>query len=411
MAVFGQVWLWSVLAFAIGAVLSWLWLARPLRRQVQDLEWQLEEARSSAAARGGAPAPAVPPPGVPGPRGEQPTRWDAGGQPAASSGPATRAAAGRAAAGRAPAAGFPGPGQPPAAAGHPAQAASTQALPGQAPPTRVPPPAAGAPAQRPGRPAPEPDQPPRVFGGVLPPHDTRPTETTAQLGRPGAGADEEPELPVEDTPGAPTGVPVRTAEPDRRTQRPTAPPEPNVAAAGRPPRTTEMEAPPSRISGAFDPGDQVLAPPEVTDGHGWPESNAEHDDVEDVAEDEEAPTSRPPAGAAEPPSAEAERPRSLFEPVVDPEQARRRARPAPGPSQTAEGSSPPAGRAPFGPGSALPQPDGSPPSPEFRVKAFLAGRRYLTADSPDFERTRAQVWFRTATDAQRAGFVAVTPPA
>jgi hypothetical protein len=49
-------------------------------------------------------------------------------------------------------------------------------------------------------------------------------------------------------------------------------------------------------------------------------------------------------------------------------------------------------------------PDGSAPSPEYRVKANLAVRCYYTADSPYFARMAAQVWFRTAEDAERAGF-------
>jgi hypothetical protein len=351
-----------------------------------------------------------------------------------------------------------------------------------------------------GQPAAERAQPPRVFGGVLPPRDIRSTETTTQLGR-AVGADDVPELPVEE-PSSPTaGEPVRTAEPDPRHRRPTAPPEPNVAEPERPPRTTEAAAPPSRISGAFDLADQVLAPAEVTDGHGWPESNAEDDEVEDTIEDQERPVSAAaearPAGAAEPRAVdqdadEFERPRSLFEPLVDPEEIRRRANPpnpvmnplgsghpapdqpssltgsapqppttgpvaptgqpraersaaaqptadrpvAGGPNQPAgppppppaparpsgpaESARPPAhegtpagpatGGPPFGPGSALPQPDGSAPSPDFRVKAFLPGRRYLTADSPEFERSRAQIWFRSPIDAQRAGFVAAARP-
>ncbi len=45
MNVFGQVWLWSLLAFVAGVVLTWLVLVRPARRQVADLEDQLLDAR------------------------------------------------------------------------------------------------------------------------------------------------------------------------------------------------------------------------------------------------------------------------------------------------------------------------------------------------------------------------------
>jgi hypothetical protein len=38
------------------------------------------------------------------------------------------------------------------------------------------------------------------------------------------------------------------------------------------------------------------------------------------------------------------------------------------------------------------------------VKANLAVKRYYTDQSAYFARTEAQVWFRTAEDAERAGF-------
>ncbi|MFE2752979.1 hypothetical protein ACFXGA_13390 [Actinosynnema sp. NPDC059335] len=61
-------------------------------------------------------------------------------------------------------------------------------------------------------------------------------------------------------------------------------------------------------------------------------------------------------------------------------------------------------RSPFGPGSVLPKSDGLAPAPEFQVKATLTGRRYFTNDSANFRETRADVWFRTTADAEKAGF-------
>ncbi len=58
------------------------------------------------------------------------------------------------------------------------------------------------------------------------------------------------------------------------------------------------------------------------------------------------------------------------------------------------------------PGSVLPAPDGDPPSPDYPVKANEGSRRYHTPDSPYYVRTRGDVWFRTAQDAQAAGFTA-----
>ncbi|WP_433265964.1 hypothetical protein ACQPZF_39490 [Actinosynnema sp. CS-041913] len=69
--------------------------------------------------------------------------------------------------------------------------------------------------------------------------------------------------------------------------------------------------------------------------------------------------------------------------------------------QQPEGFNP---RSPFGPGSVLPKSDGMAPAPDFYVKATLTGRRYYTNDSANFRETRADVWFRTISDAEKAGF-------
>ncbi len=69
--------------------------------------------------------------------------------------------------------------------------------------------------------------------------------------------------------------------------------------------------------------------------------------------------------------------------------------------QQPEGFNP---RSPFGPGSVLPKSDGMAPAPDFQVKATLTGRRYFTDESANFRETRADVWFRTTSDAEKAGF-------
>ncbi|HEX7304369.1 hypothetical protein, partial [Lentzea sp.] len=69
--------------------------------------------------------------------------------------------------------------------------------------------------------------------------------------------------------------------------------------------------------------------------------------------------------------------------------------------QQPEGFNP---RSPFGPGSVLPRSDGHAPAPDFSVKATLTGRRYYTEGSSSFGDTRADVWFRTEADAEKAGF-------
>ena len=65
---------------------------------------------------------------------------------------------------------------------------------------------------------------------------------------------------------------------------------------------------------------------------------------------------------------------------------------------------------PFGPGSALPLPDGTAPSSEFRVKARTSSMVFHTESSPFYERLEPQVWFRDPKDAQRAGFTSWERP-
>ncbi|MDT7787347.1 MAG: hypothetical protein QOF58_5766 [Pseudonocardiales bacterium] len=69
--------------------------------------------------------------------------------------------------------------------------------------------------------------------------------------------------------------------------------------------------------------------------------------------------------------------------------------------QQPEGFNP---RSPFGPGSVLPKSDGHAPAADFSVKATLTGRRYYSEGSANFGETRADVWFRTEADAEKAGF-------
>jgi hypothetical protein len=95
-----------------------------------------------------------------------------------------------------------------------------------------------------------------------------------------------------------------------------------------------------------------------------------------------------------------EAPRSLFEPII-PAADEGTSTPPP-PHRLRQGSG--GGRGPFGPGSAMPLPGGASPSPEFTIKASVAALRYCTPESPQFGRTVAEVWFRTAADAERVGF-------
>jgi hypothetical protein len=94
---------------------------------------------------------------------------------------------------------------------------------------------------------------------------------------------------------------------------------------------------------------------------------------------------------------------SLFEPAVptgpSAEQVAPMAPPAPGHEQGA-----PVPSGPFGPGSAMPLPGGGRPSPDFTVKASVTALRYCIEGSPQFSQMVAEVWFRTPADAERVGF-------
>lgn len=96
---------------------------------------------------------------------------------------------------------------------------------------------------------------------------------------------------------------------------------------------------------------------------------------------------------------------SLFEPVTPANSAQ-----AAGDKKPAEGAvreaAVPSG--PFGPGSAMPRPGGGRPADDFAVKASVTALRYCTEDSPQYSRMVAEVWFRSAADAERVGFRPVT---
>jgi hypothetical protein len=108
----------------------------------------------------------------------------------------------------------------------------------------------------------------------------------------------------------------------------------------------------------------------------------------------------PPQPASPPPPLPPKRPRPVG---FSPSTGGRSEAPAPiAPRfQQPEGFSP---RSPFGPGSVLPKSDGHAPAADFEVKATLTGRRYFRPGTSSFNDTRADVWFRTEADAQKAGF-------
>ncbi|MEU8636673.1 hypothetical protein AB0C38_31265 [Amycolatopsis sp. NPDC048633] len=92
---------------------------------------------------------------------------------------------------------------------------------------------------------------------------------------------------------------------------------------------------------------------------------------------------------------------SLFEPSVQPNQTALAAPEPPPAREAAEDAVPPG---PFGPGSAMPRPGGGRPGDGFEVKASVTALRYCTDDSAQYPKMVAEVWFRTAEDAERVGF-------
>src|SRR5439155_2876149 len=67
MPIFGQVWLWSLLAFLLGALLCWVLVVLPIRKRIYALERRLATVRtdtrqSPPAATERTAEPAAPPP-------------------------------------------------------------------------------------------------------------------------------------------------------------------------------------------------------------------------------------------------------------------------------------------------------------------------------------------------------------
>src|SRR6266540_4606805 len=75
MPLFGQVWLWSLLAFIVGALVTWVLLVLPIRKRIYALERRLAtvraETKAAAPAAPERPAPPQPPATGP-PRHAQP---------------------------------------------------------------------------------------------------------------------------------------------------------------------------------------------------------------------------------------------------------------------------------------------------------------------------------------------------
>jgi hypothetical protein len=78
-------------------------------------------------------------------------------------------------------------------------------------------------------------------------------------------------------------------------------------------------------------------------------------------------------------------------------------------SPAAEDLAPPEAEPEPSPGAAAPLPDGSPPGPAYTIKGNAGSMLFHLPSSPYYERTKPDMWFRTAEDATAAGFTQWRP--
>ncbi|MGW5716508.1 sunset domain-containing protein [Amycolatopsis sp. NPDC003865] len=400
MSIFGQVWLWSLAAFFVGVLLTWLVLVLPLRKNVRKLESSLAQAHADAA-RTPANAAGLAAPGTevysrPEPRPEPvPAREE-------TSYPGTLVAA----------APFNRDDV------HDDIDADFAELDAQVPPGTHDPDEAFRPAAEPEDRAaetqflppvaqPEPEDPYRAAATEYLTPEDEPEPATPALSRLEQQLDPEPaagslfQTPAEDQ-AAPDWFDDDNAPSERSAfEEPMERTRYLGSVGGEAPE--EAEETPQYAFGGDDAANGDLDVP--------PETPAEATQVLPKRQPREAlrggfETPQP----IQPSMRTVERREadlagahsgSLFEPSVQPNQAAVAA-PEPPPARQAAGDAVPPG--PFGPGSAMPRPGGGRPSDAFEVKASVTALRYCTEDSAQFPKMVAEVWFRTAEDAERVGF-------
>ncbi|NKQ55734.1 hypothetical protein HFP15_22920 [Amycolatopsis sp. K13G38] len=353
MSIFGQVWLWSAAAFLIGVLLTWVFLVRPAQARNRVLERRLLAARNEKSAP---PAPVATRTFEPEPVEPQERAVPA---PVA----ASRAAAEPAAAEeqrREPRPGwyerdsFAGSGQHVSSVLEPEPAAEQTSV------------------FRPQEPVAHEPSPTSVFA---PENGAESYRTSAEEGTFGA-AEEQKRQPQRGSLFDPS---YEQAEP---VSAPDSPPAFAFSDA-EPPEQDEVAAETTHTL----PRRQPRTPPRG--GFEAPQP---------IQPSMRAMERREPLQADE-----GGRSGSLFEPVVRPKSGGAHSAPEPPPARahTADSHVAPG---PFGPGSAMPLPGGASPSEEFTVKASVTALRYCTEDSQQFPRMVAEVWFRSAADAERVGF-------
>ena len=173
--------------------------------------------------------------------------------------------------------------------------------------------------------------------------------------------------------------------------------------------TSDVVTPPLGIAKPVVVAPLASPPPEVetpaaadvaadTDSLLVPDTAPEAPDGADAADPGPTPGTQPgPSGQAlfSPPGVNGTSP-------AEPPAARPSPTPRPRPAASAAESR-------YGLGSAAPLPDGSAPGPEYTIKGNAGSMLFHRPDSPYYARTKAEVWFRTATDARAAGFTEWVP--
>ncbi|MCR6485353.1 hypothetical protein M8542_21225 [Amycolatopsis sp. OK19-0408] len=413
MSIFGQVWLWSLAAFFVGVLLTWLVLVLPLRKNVRKLESSLAQAHADAA-RTPANAAGLAAPGTevfarPEPRPEpEPTRQEMSYPGTLVAAPLNRDdvhddidADFAELDSQVPPGTLPAPEpeeafrpEPEPEADDPYRSAATQFL------TPVP--------------EPEPEDPYRAAATEYLVPDEEPEPATPALSRLEQQLDPEPaagSLFQPPGPDEPASTPDWFDEPPAERSAFEEPVErtrylSEHAGSGRHEESEEDETP----QYAFGGDDE--SEPDVP-----PETPAEATQVlpkrqprESMRGGFDAPQPIQPSMRTverRDPELSGAHSGSLFEPSVQANVAAAAvSAPEPPPArQTNEDSVPPG---PFGPGSAMPRPGGGRPSDGFEVKASVTALRYCTEESTQFPKMVAEVWFRTAEDAERVGFRPLT---
>ncbi|WP_298181800.1 hypothetical protein [Saccharomonospora sp.] len=376
MSVFGQVWVFSAIAFVLGALLAWLFLVRPAQRRIGELQRRLadvERAPSGAASRrgtasGGAQSTLIAPPAAEDDedetRGTPPTRRF---EPATESQP--EPPADKATERLAPAPKWP---EQDSLRGRTSSAQSSEV-----------------------------DELDEEFARIKEFENEHSDEPGEMFSSDDSGSDEPTEyrsshagqLDV-DLPAAEADD-IGDADSGSRTRRSASlfePASPTGASDG--PDTAEDESTSPRYGIGGGP-DKAADPPATERTTMLPKRQPGRSSLESFERAKPIQPSMRPVERREPQS-EPGRGGSLFEPTVSPSNV------APPARDSSLRSDLPPG--PFGPGSAMPKPGGERPSPDFTVKASVTALRYCPEGSPEFPRMVAEVWFRSPADAERVGF-------